>query len=89
MRYSRGLRNSQKVMVRFLSVASFSGFLVGAIASQPDRSQDKGFQHQAQRQTPDDAHQSHVTGSGCLIMPAPALVWVLFREVHAVAVPRR
>ena len=38
MRYSRGLRNSQKVMVRFLSVASFSGFLVGAIAS-PARSQ--------------------------------------------------
>ena len=34
MRYSRGLRNSQKVMVRFLSVARFSGFLVGA-KSQP------------------------------------------------------
>jgi hypothetical protein len=32
------------------------------------------------------AASTHVTGSGCLIMPAPALVRVQFREVRAAAV---
>ena len=32
---------------------------------------------------------TQVTGSGCLIMPAPARVWVLFREVHAVRYVRQ
>ena len=57
--------------------------------AQPDRSQAKGFQRQAWGQTPMMSTSTQVTGSGCLIMPAPARVWVLFREVHAVRYVRQ